>query len=493
MIFLRAALERPGRVFYGWWVLAACSVIGALNAGFYYYGFGAFFTPLINEFGWSRAQLSGASSIARVEGGVVAPLVGMVIDRFGPRRVMLVGIPLFGVGFALISRVNDLLTFYLLFIFLVSTGNSLGTSFPPMAAVNNWFARRRGIATGLLMAGYGIGGGTGAFFLGWLITAYGWRNAAVASGAIILVVGVIAAAFVRRRPEDYGRLPDGDLPLEGDHPPMGKMVRGSTPGGSPSNHYHSDNDYHSEAKVGERGKAALTTDSARPGASEARDKRPEPLYSSDFTVRQALACSGFWFLSAVVAIRQMVSSAVAVHEAPFLVDRGYGLAEATAILGITVYVSVLGRVLWGYLGDRIDKRKVLALCHALMAIGLVIMTTISDIQNPLRVVAFIGFYGLGYGGTIALSIAMIGEYFGRRAFATIQGCSNTVGMFGTVFGPLFAGVVFDMSQSYVFALLTFAAIVVIGLPLFWMIRRPQVPNAGGLLGPESNVLPAEGG
>jgi MFS family permease len=124
----------------------------------------------------------------------------------------------------------------------------------------------------------------------------------------------------------------------------------------------------------------------------------------------------------------------------------------------------------------------------MMAAGLLIMTTISDAHTPALVALFILVYGLGYGGTIPVSMAIVGEYFGRRSYGTIQGLSNAVGMTGTFIGPLVAGYTFDVTQNYVWALIAFAAVTLAGLPLFWLVRRPSMgapkpsastPSVGG--------------
>ncbi len=414
---------RP-RVFYGWLIIFAGGIIGALNSGFYYYGFGAFFTPMIAEFGWSRAALSGAFSVARFESGLAGPLAGMLIDRLGPRKSMAIGIVMISIGFLVISQVNGLVMFYLVFIVFLSVGNSFGTSLPAMTAVSNWFIRRRGIAVGILMGIFGIGGSVGPAVLGFLIANFGWRGAAVIAGLIFLTIGLPASQMMIRRPEDRGCLPDGDA-----SPPAG-----------PAGAQHANRSIYDEVM---------------------------------FTPRQALATGAFWYLAIAFSIRHLISSAVAVHEVPFLVDRGYALEAASALLGSTVLSSVFGRLFWGWMGDRWDRRWVLAICHTLMAVGVLIMTTINDAQSPERVVLFIAIFGIGYGGTVPVSIAMVADYFGRRNYATIQGTISTITMVGDVSSPVIAGYIFDISQSYILAFTSYALITLAAVPLFWMIRRPQ--------------------
>ncbi|MCL5025263.1 MAG: MFS transporter [Chloroflexi bacterium] len=432
-MFIKAAVTWPGRVFYGWWIVAAGSAIGALNSGLYYYGFGAFFTPILNEFQWSRAELSGAFSIAQAEAGLVAPIAGILIDRLGPRRIITAGISLIGIAYLILPLTNGLMMFYGTFV-LLSVGASLGTtSLPFMACLSNWFIRHRGTAAGILMGGFGIGGGLGTFFLGWSIAVYGWRAAAIASGIIFWLVGFPAARVMRHRPEELGCLPDGDTV-----PPNGREIP--------------------------------------PSAAIPRLNRAARHVEAQLTPRQALVDRAFWLLSIIFALRNLVSAAVAVHEVPFLVDRGYTLEEATALLAFTVWASIVGRVFWGWMGDRCDRRWVLVICNVMLALGVFIMTEIPDQYSLGLVVVFILVFAPAYGGTVPVSIAMVADYFGRRHYATIQGLCSGIGVVGSVIGPVLAGYFFDVSHSYVFALRSFALVALVSVPLFWFVRRP---SAGG--------------
>lgn len=421
-------------IFYGWWIVAAGSTIGAMNSGLYYYGFGAFFTPILNEFSWSRAEVSGAFSIAQAEAGLVAPIAGILIDRFGPRRIITVGIAVIGAAYLFLPWTNGLLMFYAIFV-LMSVGASLGTtSLPFMAAISNWFIYRRGTAAGILMGGFGIGGGLGTLFLGWSIGAFGWRAAAIAVGIVFWVVGFPAARMIRHRPEELGYLPDGET-------------------------------------------VPRDRQDADPAAVLPRSARVPRNIEAQLSPRQALVSSAFWLLSIIFALRNLVSAAVAVHEVPFLVDRGYALEEATALLALTVGVSIIGRVLWGWTGDRWDRRWVLLICNVMMAFGVFIMTEIRDQHNMALVIAFILVFAPAYGGTIPVSLAMVADYFGRRSYATIQGLCSGIGVIGSVVGPVLAGYFFDVSNSYVFALRSFAVIALVSAPVFWFVRRPAATEA----------------
>jgi MFS family permease len=388
----------------------------AVNAGLYFYGFGAFFDSLIVEFQCSRAALSGAFSLSRFETGVLGPAEGWLVDRFGPRKMMLVGVLLMGGGFVLLGRVSSLTEFYLVFVLLVALGAGLGFATPLPTAVGNWFVRKRGMAFGLAMSGIGLGGLL-VPLLSWLIVEYGWRTAALWAGIIVAVVGFPVAFILRHRPEQYGTVPDGD-------------------------------------KVQE---------------TETRKSAIGP----EFTAREALKTRAFWLLSIAFSLRLMVTGAVPVHIMPFLLDNGFPREIAATALGSIALVSIPGRLLYGWLGDRFPKRYVIAGLLVLLAGSLILL---GSIKGVWQLFLFLIIYAPAYGGCAALMQAIRGEYFGRIAFGTIMGFMAMIIMVGTIIGPLFAGYVWDITGSYYQAFIVFAGALVaaIGLVLW---AKPPVKKA----------------
>lgn len=165
-------------LFYGWWVVFGGAVAASLHAGTYSYGFGAFFTPIINEFRWSRTALSSLVALSRLEGGIFGPLLGYLVDRFGPRKLMLCGTAMMGLGFLSMSGVDSFTTFLVIFVLILSPGSPISSMLPSQAAVGNWFRRKRGKAFGFLSVGPGLGGAIFVPLLGLLIAQYGWRKTA---------------------------------------------------------------------------------------------------------------------------------------------------------------------------------------------------------------------------------------------------------------------------------------------------------------------------
>ncbi len=191
----------------------------ALSAGINFHGFSNFIIPLSREFGWNRTTISAAFSLARLEAGLFGPIEGWFVDKLGPRRLVLFGVPLMALGYVLMSQVNSLFFFLIVYVLFISLGSSIGTGSPMTAAVANWFDRKRGLAFGIMWSGVGIGG---LFVpaLGWLIEEFGWRDASLIIGIFLFVAGTPIGFVMRHRPEPYGYLPDGYIPRDERDEPL---------------------------------------------------------------------------------------------------------------------------------------------------------------------------------------------------------------------------------------------------------------------------------
>jgi len=289
-------------IFYGYWIVAAGSIVAAVNGALYFYGFGAFFKFIIDELGTSRAVMSGAFSLARLEGGLIGPIEGWLIDKFGPRKVMFVGIPMLAAGFFLMSAVNSIIMFYAVFVLLLSLGSAFSSVAPVSTAVANWFNRKRSAMLGITLAGVGAGSAI-VPVVTLLITYLGWRQALVVLGFVILIIGFPVAALVRHKPEQYGYYPDNEEP-EPASPPA-------------------------------------DSDSAHSTVAD----------EEGLTAKEALRTSAFWFMAFAFSLRVGVTSAVAIHFIPFLTDIGLSLNTAGLMVSLLGIVGIVGRLGFGWLGD----------------------------------------------------------------------------------------------------------------------------------------------
>lgn len=425
MYFITSIRKSLKKVFYGWWIVAAAWVQFLVCGGTAYYGFTAFFNPIADEFRWSAAKISFAFSLRSVEAGVLAPLIGFFTDKLGVRKIIIFGMVLTGLGMVLLSLTNSLLVFYAIFL-LSSIGTSAALANAQYQAAANWFSKKRTWAMAILSTGFGFSGVIGPVLV-WLIGQYGWRQAAVIMGVIMWLVGVPLSLVFRHRPEPYGYLPDGEVPKTN----------------SP------------DAKAAD---AALTTKMA-------------PASTVDFTARQAMRTRTFWMLVLFGLLTGFAMSAIMVHEMPYLTSIGISRELAGwVILGITGS-SVMGRLGFGWLGDRYDKRYLLAIGAAMQCVGVLIF---AGINSPWMLIPFLLFYGPGYASQIPLFPAIRADYFGLKQFATIGGLISLGWTVCGILAPVMAGWVYDTWGSYRPIWLAYAITTAIGIPMvLWIKRQPK--------------------
>ena len=408
-------------VFYGWWIVIAGSISQGYTSGTFWQGFGAFFDPIVDQFGWGRATTSAAVSLQRTESGMVSPFVGWFIDRFGPRRVMLAGIIATGLGFVMLSRINSLWQFYLAFT-IITLGLSFGTFLVITTTVANWFVSKRTKAMSVMSAGSAIGGLLVPALV-WLIATTDWRTGLLAVGIGFWVMGIPVSLVMRSRPEDYNLLPDG-APLE-------------------------------------------SGDTSSGGESGAASGRREVTY----TTREAMRTRVFWQLVLAMGAGQLIISAT-VHQIPALTS--FGISRGVAgmvILGVSL-MSLAGRIAAGWLGDSLDKRHFIAVSFALQFVGTLIFCYTNSYWH---LAGFIIFWGIGFGASIPVRFAMLADYFGRRSFGTIMGIMMTFSTVFGVIGPVFVGWMFDVRGNYREPFLIMAASILISIPLILTLSKPGAP------------------
>ena len=434
MGILRPA-RRRGEGFYGWWILSIASIINGYGAGVNFYGFSVFFNPMREEFGWSRAATAGVFSLSRLEGAPLGPLIGWLIDKVGSRKMMVVGLAITGVGFMSMYFIQSLWMFYLIYGVLIATGFSMGFFQAPQAMVANWFLRKRSRALAYLAIGAGIGGAVMVPVMGQFMGVAGWRWTAVAVGVLMWVPGIPLSLTLTHSPEDVGQVPDG--------PP------------APARSRAADNPEVAASAVMER------TEAGEP-------EEPE------FTVGQAVRTSSFWMLLLAMSFRSAILSSIVVHQIAHLEDIGIARHTAESALGFMILLSIPGRALFGWMGDRVSKQYLLAVASVLQGIGIFILANATGLAY---VWPFLLIYGLGYGGAIPLTQALRADLFGRRAFATIGGVIMPATTVGAVLGPIFAGYMYDATDSYRIAFYTFVVLILLSGLTFLFVRSPKPPVA----------------
>lgn len=415
-----ATVRPAGRVFYGWWIVLGASGIQMLAGLLWMQSYGAYVVLLQDEFGWSKAIVAGAFALTRVESGILGPLQGWLVDRFGPRVILRIGTVIFGVGFIAFSQVQSILEFYLTFA-LIAIGSSLGGFATLMVSIVNWFDRHRAKAVALSQIGYSLGGLLVPLII-LSLEAFGWRTTALVSGVLVMAVGLPLAQLVRHRPENYGTVPDG-IALD---------------------------------------------EQARAAAASPRDSR-------DFTAREAMRTRAFWLISFGHAFALLTVSSVMVHLIPHLTEGlGYSLTAAGGIVALMTGCQLGGQLFGGYLGDRFDKRFICFVCLLAHAVAIAM---VAFAAGPVMVIAFAVLHGFGWGTRGPLMVALRADYFGATAFGTIMGFSSLIVMLGMASGPIIAGYMADVSGDYRSGFTVLACGALLGSICFLAATRPRRPAA----------------
>ena len=422
---LGSPVRRIRGVFYGWWLSGIAAFVMILGIAPLFHGMPAWNVVLDRKFEWSRAQLSLAFSLARMENTVMGPVGGFLVDRLGPRRMVLVGLLILGVGFLLFSQVHNLWQFYLAFV-LMSMGMGLGTFLPMMTALNNWFIQRRSTAMAVAFDGLFIGAVILVPALTWAIDPdqpdrLGWRATAAVIGVFILLVAFPISRLVRDRPEDYGYQPDG---RPADAEPVGSAQR----------------DSHTSVQ------------------------------GSDYTWQQALRSRAFWLITAGHGFASVGLMTMTVHLGLMLDDRDFSLQTIGWVVSMYTAVGAVSAIVGGYIGDRIPIRLALGGFSILQGVSIFVIL-LAD--NLAMVFFFAVLFGAGTGGRIPLTTAVRGVYFGRRAFASILGLSMMPINVVTLGVPWFAGYMYDTTDSYNVPFIAVGVLSLVAAALFLMLGDPE--------------------
>ena len=417
----RLLSQGPGRLFYGWWIVIIGCILDAVKGGTFNTGFTLYFLPVLNELHLSRAATSLPFSLARLEAALEGPLVGYLIDRFDVRVMLVVGTTLAGLGFVLLSFVHSYVLFVLVFMGPLTMGFQAGFNHATMAAVNHWFRRQRGLAMSIVQTGQAIGGVVIFPLVALAVLKLGWRPAAFLSGLVVLML-LPLVLLVRHSPESMGLLPDGER--EPVHRPSTSAVR---------------------------------TDHRLSEAPE-------------FSAREALRMPAFWRLAAFHGLRNIPYSGVSVHLVPLLVWKGLDQPTAAFFVGLTAFSTVIVRPLMGWLGDWRSKQKIGAVGVLLGSLGLLVLTYSDGALSHLVVFAVLFACGEGIN---SVTWALVGDFFGRRSFATIRGWIGMLQSIASIPGAVFTGWIYDQTESYTYALIPFVISYGIAGLVLWGLPHPK--------------------
>lgn len=395
-------------IFYGWWNVAASFVGLSLSyAMFTVFAFGTFVTPLEAEFGWNRAEISVALTVTNITIVFCSPLVGWLVDRVGVRRVLIPSVILMGIAVASMNLMQgNIWHFYLMYLLIPLLGaGTLPLSYSRVIVA--WFARRRGIALGISLAGFGVGATLVPPVGQWLIDHYGWREAYLAFGAVIILINLpLTAYLLRESPQAMGLTVDGNARRPADLP-------------------------------------AVTADV---GLSNA----------------EALKTRSYWLILLSFLLVGFGITSILAHLVPMLIGRGIAPTTASLYMASLGAGLIVGRILAGYLMDRFFAPYVTAMFLLAMCFGIAVLAL--DIRGPMILLAAVSI-GLALGSEISEIAYIVSRYFGSLAFGQIYGIMFAAFQLGSAFGAPAMGLYYDRFGNYVGALWGLTGVVFLGAVL----------------------------
>ena len=407
------------KFFYGWRMVGAACAMQFLLAAFLTQALGLYIAVLSDEMGWSKTTLSGAAALQSVEAAIIGPILGWIMDRFGPQNMIRVGLVFFSAGLLLLSQVNVVGSFYISAI-LMAIGASLSGYFPLSVALVQWFEKFRARALSIMGLGFAMGG-LAVPLIAWSMHQWGWRATAAGSGFLVLIFGLPMAGIIRRRPEDHGEHVDGIDPA---------LIVAEQPGG------------HEAAPV-----------------------------QVEFTAAQAIRTRAFWMLAIGHGLALLVVSAVNVHAITHMKEGlGYSVANASWVIMIMTFGQIAGVIFGASMGARFDKKKVAALCMLAHGLGMVCLTFAT---NMAMLVAFGLFHGFAWGLRGPFMSAIRADYFGRNAIGLILGLSAVIIAMGQIGGPMIAGVMADLTGDYRLGFSLLALLSALGSLSFILATKPD--------------------
>ena len=456
---MRRAARVDG-IYYGWWVLLAAGAMGFLGFGAIIPGFLVFALPIRGELDISSAQFAFVVGAAWAVGNVASLGAGWLADRYGGRRLVLIGGLLSCAGFGAVSSVNSYWQLLLAYAGVSAVGRGIGVVPNLMTIVNQWFIRRKALTMTLLNTAFAGGAALMVPLLAYCEGQFGWRATILGAGALVALLTAGAALVIRSRPEDLGFLPDGARP------------DGVRAGEVRADEVRADGVRADEVRAGE-----VRSDRARAdgGPNPARPRRIAPAYSaSDFTVRQAVATPTFWMMAAAVTLRISAADALVINQISMLMWKGIPEEQAAYYLSLTFLAIIPLRFAMGLAATVMPSRWLLCGGMAVGALGTVTFLLWSGYPAAAMFVLSIA----ATEGIATLGWLAVGEYFGRRSFGSLVGIMTVCFGVGSLAAPVAAGWVFDQTGTYATALLAAAPLQLASGLCYLLARRPAVPTAG---------------
>jgi cyanate permease len=412
---------KKGRIFFGWYMVAASVVANTIFSAAYFQGFGVLILPIERTFGWDRWVISAAMSLRQLESGIVSPAVGFLLDRFSARKLIFWSAVISGTGFIGLGFTSGIVMFFLCFVVisLGASGVSHAVTWPVI--ISRWFRRNRGLATGLAVTGP-IFGSPIVILNTQIEETYGWRVVLFGYGILILVGITLLSMLVRDRPEPYGMRPDGDPPED-----------------SVTKEHHA-------------------------GSARRID--------AGLKMHEVFRTKEFWLFTSYLSGTFAVNSAVQGHMIPyFQQDIGLSAAWAAVVMSMVFIISGIGRIGGGYLLDRMDYRLVLAVVAAMMGLGLLYLQVV-PVKTVWATLPFAVMFGVSFGCLVPMRGTVGSIMFGTRTIGGILGLLQGGPIAAGVIGPFVMGLIFDLNGNYSTAIWGLIVISALMIPMSLAMGSP---------------------
>jgi MFS family permease len=409
-------IKKRFTIFYGWYVIAAATILMATCFGIIY-SFSVYFVPLQSEFSWDRSATSGAFSLYLLLVGFFSIAGGKAVDRLGPRRVLIPMIVITGSSLVLTSQVKVIWQFYVTYSVLLAAGTG-AIYIICMSLASRWFCRKRATAMGILGAGGSFGSVIMAPVSAWLIHSFQWRTAFMITGLLAWCLMIPATLILKGSPSEIGTGPDGD-----------------------------------------------------PEAVDNAAGNTEP--SAGFSISGAAGTSNFWYLFLLWFWFSFCLYMVMTHIVPRAQDFGLTPVQAAGVMSIMTAVSVVSRLAGGMIADRMDKRRLLFSLFSVMALA---MIGLSLAREPWMLYPFAIVFGITFGGTDTSIIAIVTDVFGTAKVGTMMGILMISWGLGSASGPYLAGWIFDLTGAYTWAFITASAGLLLSA---YLSKRLTLDNPAG--------------
>lgn len=424
------------RIFYGWWIVLISLLGITVKIGSFNRNFTIYVIPIRKELGIGVSSIAFADMLGRLTAGISAPAIGYLVDKFGYKNMLIFGGVTSGLGFILLAAVHSYLMFCLVLVGLISFGVRAGYHTAAIPAINSWFRKHRGLAMSIISTGNGFGGAF-APLVAWMVLSLGWRRSSFITGVFVVIFMVSTSWLVKQSPESMGLKPDGISEVN-------------------------DNDILSSTDYPEE----------------------------DFGVKEAMHTIAYWQLMIATGLRNTVTSGINLLMAPMMIWflQGVNRSETESLIIASFFMmmfsvgSMILNPMIGWIGDQWRKEKVSAVC---MLLGGISMLVLLDRSGSLWQLGLFAVLLALSDAANPLAWAMLGDYFGRKNFATLQGWHHLPNQLMSMSTPVWMGFIFDRTDSYYWSLIPCIVIYILATGSYWTLRRPKLPSdvKSGIVGP----------